>query len=142
MSNEATVRSSLRVRFPDGNLDYSPPVRQFRASVSVERGPTPGYLNITTTGENVLFDELTNPGLCRIKNLDTANYVEFGLHDGGIFHPWGEVLPGEEYVFRFSRNFRQELDVSPGTGSTADVNTFFLRANTAACGVIVDCFEA
>lgn len=142
MADEATVKSDLRVRFPDGNLNYRPPPTNFRATVSLEKGPTPGFLSISVDGENVLFEELVNPGLCRIENLSAVNYVEYGLHDGTLFHPWGEVLPGEVYVFRFSRNFREEVAVTPGTGTTADVNTFYVKANTAACGVIIDCFEA
>ena len=142
MSSEATVRADLRIRFSGGNLDYRSTPGQFTADVSAERGPTPGYLLASIDGTTVLFDQLVNPGLCRIENLDTDNYVEYGLHDGTVFHPWGELLPGENYVFRFSRNFRQEINVAPGTGSTADVNTFFVKANTAACGVIIDCFEA
>lgn len=140
MANEATVRNNLRIR--KGNLIYSSGNASFRANVSDDKGPTPGYLSVTTAGENVSFSELTTPGLVRIKNLDETNYVEYGIHDGSLFHPVGEILPGEEYIFRLSRNLGEELNVSPGTGSTAVVNTFFLQANGGTCGVIVDAFEA
>lgn len=142
MANEITVRTTLRVVKSGGNLNYAPSIRSFNEDLASEKGPTPGYLSVSVDGENVLFDELVTPGRVRIQNLDATNYVEYGLHDGTIFHPWGELLPGTEVTFRFSRNFREEANVAPGTGTTGNVNYFYLKANTAACGVIVDCFEA
>lgn len=140
MANEITVRNSITIR--KGNLSYFPRSSAFQEDMSDDKGPTPGFLTISTDGENVTFGELVTPGRVRIQNLDPDNYVEFGIHDGTLFHPLGEVLPGTEVTFRFSRNFGEELNVAPGTGSTAPVNYFFIKANTAPCGVVVDCFEA
>lgn len=104
------------------------------------KGPTPGAIAVSTTGTSVDLSELTTPGLCRICNLDSTNYVTYGLYDDAQsqFLPLGEILPGEEYVFRFSREFGDSLI---GTGTDADNVHFRLKANTAACNVSVEAFE-
>jgi len=140
MANEISISTTIRIK--KGNLNYSPPAARFTEDLSDDKGPTPGFLTISVDGENVTFGELATPGRVRIQNLDPDNYVEFGVHDGSLFHPLGEVLPGTEATFRFSRNLGEELTVAPGTGSTAPVNYFFIKADTAPCGVIVDAFEA
>lgn len=140
MADEITIRTSIRVR--KGNLNYAPPSAIFSEDISDDKGPTPGFLTISTDGENVTFGELVTPGRVQIQNLDDTNYVEFGIHDGTLFHALGEILPGTEVTFRFSRNLGEEATVAPGTGTTAPVNYFFIKANTAPCGVNVFAFEA
>lgn len=140
MANEFLVRSGLQVK--SGNVSYSRN-KTFRASLRADDvlGPTPGMMTISTAGEDISFAELGNPGLIWIENYDANNYIEYGLHDGTIFHYWGEVLPGEAFPIRLSRNFGEEA-VAAGTGTSAVVNTFFVRANTAACRVLIEAFEA
>lgn len=139
MANEATISSGLNIR--KGNLNYQSQPMSFRANVSGTKGPTPGALEVTTSGTNVDFSELTTPALCRIMNLSATYLVEWGIHDGSLFHPVGEVLPGETYVIRLSRNLGEEEDV-PGTGTSAVVNAFFLRAVGGTVNVVVEAFEA
>lgn len=138
MSNEATIQSSLIIR--SGKLDYRSQPGSFQADVSTAKGPTPGAITVSTAGTDVDLSELANPSLVRVMNLDNANYVEWGVHDGTTFHPVGEMLPGESYVFRFSRNLGEEETVA-GTGTTAVIHAFHMRANAAACVCLVEAFE-
>lgn len=138
MASEATVVSSLQLT--KGNLVYQSQPTSFQADVSGTGGPTPGMLSVPTTGVNVDLSQLSRPGLCRIANISTSGYLEYGIHDGSIFHPLGEVLAGESYILRLSRNIGQEEDV-PGTGSTGVVNALFLRGVGATVKAIVEAFE-
>ncbi len=140
MSNEAAVRVTMTVK--TGNLDYRSNPSQFRADVSAAKGPTPGILSIPTAGLSVAFSQLTTPGLCWVQNLDDTNYVEYGIKDPGTgkFYPLGEILAGEFYALRFSRNLLSDY-TNVGTGTDGDVNYLWFKANAAAVLVRVDCFE-
>ena len=138
MSNEAQVRVSLQVR--KGELDYQSRPTAFNADVSSGLGPSPGLVMATTSVVNVAFTGLTTPGLCWLQNLDEANHVEWGVHDGSLFHPVGELLPGECFPIRLSRNLGVEEDV-PGTGTSGVVNSFAVRGVGGTCAVRVEAFE-
>ena len=137
MANEATVRSSLQIKV--GNLTYQSQPTAFLADVSSANGPTPGVVAATTTGVNVSLSALTTPGLCRVMNLDSTNYVILGVYDGASFFPLMELLPGESYVFRLYRNFGDEF---VGTGTPSDVNTLRVMGVGGTCNVLVEAFEA
>ena len=141
MADEARLTIGLQV--VKDNLKYKPPVSSFRIDVDGSKGPTPGALTITTAGEQVLFSELTTPGLCRIINYDGENYIEYGIQDPATsqFYPLGEVGPGEEYVIKLSRNLRQAYLPETGTGTTSDVNALYLKATGGSCNVSVEAFE-
>jgi len=142
MANEATVRCSLNIR--KGHLNYESRPSEFRATVSGTKGPSPAAITITQTGTDVDLSQLEDPGLCRLMNLDTINYVEYGIWDPETerFYPLGEILPGEFYVLRLSRMVG--FEVATGTG-TADAgggtNRLRIRANVASCIVSVEAFE-
>lgn len=145
MANEATVNSSLQVRKVSGStvlLDYQSRPSAFKATVNGTKGPYPGSLSVPTTGKLVYFDQLTTPGLCRLMNCDATNYVEYGIYDpqSGLFYPIGEMLPGETYVLRFSRNLQEQYSGS-GTGTATPENYFYMKANKATCVVLVEAFE-
>lgn len=133
MANEALINSSMFIK--KGNLEYQSRPTSFKATVTGTNGPVPGAQTVPTTGLNISFTGLTTPGLCRIRNLDSANYVTYGIYDGAFFLPLGEVLAGEAYVIRLSRILGSE---SPGTGTG---NSLRLVADTAACKVQVEAFE-
>jgi hypothetical protein len=57
-----------------------------------------------------------------------------------VFYPLIELLPGESYVFRLSRNI-QEQYAGTGTGTTAPDNRLRIKANGASCVVLVEAFE-
>lgn len=136
MANEARVNSSLQIN--KGNLQFRSNPTTFQATITGAKGPVPGAITAAVLGTNVNFSELTTPGLCRITNLDAINFVTFGVYDGTSFYPLGEILPGEFYVLRLSRDLNEEYI---GTGTNADANQFRVVANTAACNVLVEAFE-
>lgn len=138
MSNEAQVRASLQIR--KGSLYYQSQPTTYTADVTGSSAASPGQVVATTAVVDVAFTGLTTPGLCFLQNLDATNYVEWGVHDGTLFHPVGELLPGEFAVIRLSRNLGEEESI-PGTGTTATVNAFALRGVGGTCICRVEAFE-
>src|SRR5678816_4215564 len=99
---DVQVTSMMVIR--KDNLYYQDQPSAYTATLVGTKGPVPGAISVPTTGVDVDLSQLTTPGLCRIANLDLTNYVEWGIHDGSVFHPVGEVLPGEFCNIRLSRN--------------------------------------
>jgi hypothetical protein len=144
MANEATVRTALQIRKTSGDvtlLEYNSQPSGFNATVTGTKGPVPGAVTVTTSGTNIDLTQLTTPGLCRIMNQDATNYVEVGVKDAstGYFYPLMELLPGESYVFRFSRNVGEEYYSTTGTDSG---NSIHCKANTASVVVLIEAFES
>ena len=140
MADEASIRASLQII--SGKLEYRSQPTVFTADVAGAKGPVPGALAASTAGTDVDFGELTTPNLCRIMNLDATNFIEYGIWDpeGSTFYPLGELLAGEFTVLRLSRNLQEEYGT--GTGTTgANTNRLRLKADTAACNVLVEAFE-
>lgn len=129
MSNEITINTQITVNH--GYLQWQNS-STMRANQSVTGGPSPGSLSVTTSGVTVSLAQLTLGGIVQIVNLDPTNYVTWGLLDGGIFRPMGELLPGEFAVFRLSRSVL--------TANTA-ADVIRLVANTATCNVLFNCFD-
>lgn len=151
MSSEAQIRSSLYIRIQDSTtgitrLQYQSNPIAFNADVSTPGGPSPGRISVSPGGTDVDLSKLVNPGLYRIMNTDLTNYVDFGIYEPatGTFYPLLEIMPGETYVGRFSRNLGEEVSGTvTGTGTTATNNTVRLRAtqSTSAVDVILEAFE-
>lgn len=141
MANEGTFTVGLNIR--KGNLQYTPPVTNFRVDVDGSKGPTPGAVTISVTGTDIDFSELDIPGPARILNLDSTNFVTFGIFDPETnkFYPIGEILPGEVYPIRFSRYLADEFGTGSGT-TGPHTNRLRFMADTAACDVSVEAFEA
>src|SRR5262245_58703717 len=142
MAGEATVMSSLQLR--KGKVNWRTPNSSFRATiVGNAKGPVPGAITVPTSGINIDLSGLTTPGLCEITNYDASNYVEYGIRDpdSGRFFPIHEILPGETYVVRLSRNLRQEY-TGTGTGTGPANNTFHFKANGDDCDVFIGAFES
>lgn len=137
MSNEATITVNIGIELD--HLSYNEG-GGFSADVSLANGPTPGVLLVSTTGTDVSLVQLTTPGLCYIKNLDTVNFVHYGIRDveTSRYYPLGELLPGEEYVLRLARYLGQEYT---DTGTSPATNKLHFRSDTAACRVRVEAFE-
>lgn len=144
MANEATIRSSLQIfKGTDPiQLQYLSRPDSFTATVTGAKGPVPGAIQATIAGVDVDFSELTQPGLCRIVNLDATNFVTWGIWDPEIakFFPLGEILPGEFYVIRLSRLLSAELGTGAGT-TGPNTNKLRLKADTASVNVSVEAFE-
>ena len=114
----------------------------FKVDVTGAKGPVPGSIAVSVWGTNVDFGELTTPTLCRLTNQDATNFVEYGVWDpeGGTFYPLGEIGPGESYPLKLSRNLQEEY--ATGTSTTGeDTNRLRLKADTAACNVLIEAFE-
>lgn len=120
MADEITVQASLRVLNGNLNFSYSP------SAISVTQtaigGPTPGYLTIGTSEESTTFPELSTEGWLIMQNLDATNYVEWGFATTVY---GGRMRAGEIALFR----------VNPGA-------ELFLKANTAACKVVIYALES
>jgi hypothetical protein len=140
MANEVQIRNSLRIKI--GNIEYQSNPTAFNADMFGENGPSPGSMNIPTDGRDIYFEELVTPGWCFMQNLDDDNYVEYGIKDPqtGVFYPLGELGPAETTVFQFSRNLQEQYTGS-GTGTTGPENYFHIKANVAACKVLIQAFE-
>ncbi len=141
MADEAQIRTSLQVK--SGNLTYQSQPTAFNADMDSAKGPTPGAFSASVAGTDVNLSQLVRPGLCRIMNLDEDNFVHVGIWspDAHLFFPLMELLPGETYVLRLSRDLGDEY-LGAGTGTGAPPNTLRVKADTAACNVLVEAFEA
>ena len=141
MSNEATRTS--RLRYKKGKVNWVESLSSFTFDVSgTAKGPVPGAVEATVAGVSVDLSELSTPGACRLHNLDSTNFVTYGIWDAtdGIFFPLGELLAGEFHDIRLSRYLSEEMGT--GTGTSGSGNTLYLKADTAACQVYVGAFEA
>jgi len=141
MSDEAVIFSGLQIM--NGNFRVPVGINSFTGDVAGKKGPCPGAFSVSVTGTIVDFSELTTPGYAMIRNLDPTNFIEYGAYDPETdkFYPIGEILPGEFYPIRFSRNLGWEYPTS-GTGTSGPkTNNFMLRANAAACNASVEANE-
>jgi len=142
MAAEATIRSSLQIKADD--IEYQSRPTAYTADVTGRKGPAPGAFTATIAGTDVDFSELTTPSLCRIQNQDATNRVDVGIWDPetGVFYPVDELLPGESYVRRLSRNLAGEYGTDPPAGTTGpNTNRLRVRAFSASCVVLVEAFE-
>lgn len=121
MANEITVQASLRVA--NGNLNFKFEPGTISVDQAAVGGPTPGYVTIGTTEEEVALGELSSKGWVIMQNMDATNYVQWGFSTG--------VYGGRMQAGKTAGPFC--LD-----GSTS----LFLRANTAACKVVIYALEA
>ena len=149
MANEASVRTNLSIRKTnsDGSIvliDYTSRPSGFNADVTGTKGPCVGAIAVTTSGTDVDLSQLTTPGFMRITNEDATNYFEVGIRDPAtrVFYPMLEVLPGESYVMRLSRNVGEEDYPSTGTGTTASIAKLHLKSHAAATIALVEVFES
>lgn len=140
MANEATVRSSLTIN--KGNVNYTSRPGAFQADVATASGGKPGEITAAVDGTDVdVLSILTDPGLYRIQNLDETNFVRVGIRVGTTFRSIHRILPGESYVARFDDECGLAMD-EPGTGTAADNGVLNIRADTAACKVLLEAYEA
>lgn len=77
----------------------------------------------TTEEEWTIDTAISNVGQCIIQNLGSANYIEVGFSTG-------------VYPIRIPFGVTDKISLAPATAS------LFLKANTAACDVLVKVHEA
>lgn len=130
MSNEAEIRTTLTI--VKGNLEYLNRPSTFSADIATANGPSPGVVSVGTgaTGTQIVLSALSTPALTRIMNIDDTNFVEMGTWDGVTFQPLLELLPGESYIIRLSRNVQDSGD------------QLRAKADTAAVNLLVEAFDA
>ena len=113
----------------------------FRFDVAGQKGPAVGSITVAVAGTDVSFTQLTNlGGVCWFKNQDDVNFVSWGMWDGVEFLPLGEILAGEMYPIRLSRNLGQEYGVGTGTTGAGD-KTLRFKADTAPVDVLIQAFD-
>lgn len=119
MADEIRVNVTLAVN--NGNLKDSF-AKSYTADQAAAGGPTPGYVTIGTSVEEVSLSELGTKGWCIIQNLDATNFVEWGFSTGVY---GGKLLAGETAgPFRLNST------------------SLFLKSDTAACKVVIRGYEA
>ena len=119
MANEITVNAGISVN--NGNSSFTQPSKSKSFDQAAIGGPTPGAISVGTTEESTAFPELATEGWLFMQNNDATNYIQWGFSTGVY---GGRLRPNEYALFR----------LEPGT-------TLFLKANTAACNVLVYGFE-
>ena len=120
MADEITVNAFIRV--VNGNLRDEFSIATQTYDQAAVGGPTPGYVTIGTTEEEVDFAELGTAGWVIMQNLDATNYVHWGF-SAAVYG--GRMKAGET-----AGPFR------------LDALSVFLKANTAACKVLIKAYEA
>lgn len=141
MSNEIQVMSSLTVNA--GTVQHRSPKTAYNDDMTGRKGPCVGTISVSTAGTEIPMTQITVPGYIELTNLDSANFVEYGIWDTETvrFFPLGELRPGgKPQVLFLSRNLLQQYE-GTGTGTTAATNKFWLKANGASCNVTVSLFE-
>lgn len=119
MANEITVNAGISVS--NGNSTFTHPSKSKSIDQAAIGGPSPGAISVGTTEESTAFPELTTEGWLFLQNNDATNYVQWGFATGVY---GGRLKAGEFALFR----------MEPAL-------TLYLKANTAACNVLVYGFE-
>jgi hypothetical protein len=145
MSNEAIISVQLQVRI--GSLNYQSLPPSYYGNISVANGPSPGVVTATPAGTVVAFTQLKVPGYFRIMNLQAVGspgYVEHGPWNGTDFFPYEELLPGETYVGRFSRNLGQEFIGTASSSTHVGPKEIMVKAHGAGgnIAVLIECFDS
>lgn len=121
MANEITVSGRLKVATTAGVPYFDRVITSKQFTQAAVGGPTPGYITVGTSEESTNFPELTTEGWLFMENLDATNFVQWGFATTVY---GGRLEPGEFAMFRCEPSV-----------------TLFLKADTAACKVLVNCFE-
>lgn len=125
MANEITHQNNVVINAGNLQFNFS---KSFSSDMTGRRGPTPGSIVVQRLGTDVDLSQLTKPGLCVLINQDTVNTIEYGILDTETnkFIPWGELGPGRQTEFQFSREFRADY-IGTGTGTSAYTNKLRIR---------------
>lgn len=122
MANELQLSMSIQ-HTKDPAIGWSP-----RSAIQATQTGTGVYqqtVNIGTTAEAVSFGDVS-PGLVLLYNLDTTNFVDFGMSDGGTLKPIGRLYPSSKWPAMFYLSAGQ---------------TLMMLADTASCEVHVVAYE-
>ena len=123
MADEFAVTATLNVTKGEAKYTRTKTVSPDLVASSLRQAG--GVVSVPTTaaGTALGVTGLTTAGWSYFVNVDTTNYVELGIQQGGVFYPFAKLKPGEPGVIRL------------GT------NTPYARANTAAAVLEYTIFE-
>lgn len=62
-------------------------------------GSEAGVVIVGTTEEDIDYGDLVGPGWMWVKNLDSANHVNYGPKSAGNMVAFGQLDPGMEHMF-------------------------------------------
>lgn len=108
----------------NGELEHTLPAETITINQATQ-GIYDAVISCATSDAAVTTSGVTALGICRLKNLDGTNYVDFGPTSGGAIVPLIRVKAGEVAVFR----------LTPGISLRS-------QANTGACKVHITIFDA
>lgn len=127
MANEITQTFQITISKGDFYFQYAPGA--INVDLSGDGGGNPGLVNVGTTEEVIDFGDV-NPGLVFIRNLDSTNFVTYGIYNtgDGALTKRMKLLPNDiVHCFRLDASGSEELR---------------MQADTAACKVEIRGFEA
>jgi hypothetical protein len=153
MADEINVQNAVTMRKISGSdvlleKRYS---RSFQADMTGKKGPTPGALTVDENGVNVSLSQLTEPGMCWIEHqgllsgtATTSDRVNVGIYETNTnkFYPLLELLPGEAYPVRLSRDLGEEIQTGTGTDAVGNATLHLRAPNGNDCVVSVEAYEA
>lgn len=121
MANE--IQLQIQAKAANGNfIDQFTLGGQLQIDQAVA-GSDGGVVSVATSETTISLSRLTTEGYCFLRNLDATNYIEYGPDSTGMV-AIGKLKPGEAAVLR----------LKPGI-------TLKAQANTAACKLLVKCWE-
>lgn len=117
MANEISVNFQLKVNNPAGSTQgYVQTMSKSALYNQNALGANAETVTVPTTapGTAYTFPNLATVGMMYLQNLDSTNYVTYGVLSGGVLYALGKIEAGEIAFFR----------LNPGV-------TFAMLANTA-----------
>lgn len=90
MPDELNMKGSLT--FIKGNESIVKALKDFYLTIAGSGAQSPTVL-VGTSEEDYSFGDVGTPGLLWLRNLDAANYVQWGPKDAGVMVLTGRLLP-------------------------------------------------
>lgn len=142
MANEIRINISLQIK--KGNLTFQSNPTAFLDTMSGDAAaPSPGRITVSEQGTDINLSAVGTPGWALFRNLDDTNYVQLGVYntDQSEFYPFARIKPGQHFLMPVDPDINEEY-AGTGTGTTGQLNTLRLLAQTSSCEMEVYIFEA
>lgn len=116
------IEVDLKISCLNGNFDYPKQGTKLKIDQAVAGGASPGTVTIATgSGTQIILTGFTKVGWARFVNLDETNFVTIG----GPTDQLAKMKPLEPAYFRLNDA----------------LSALWLKADTAACEVLIQIFE-
>jgi hypothetical protein len=122
MADEIAINTSLTITKDPLRYSRSESAQASLAASTPARAG--GVITVNTTEGLVPIGSVASAGYGIFKNLDATNYVELGIVVSSTFYPLIRLKPGTAVAFHLA------------------TNSLYARANTAACRMDYDLFDA